>query len=168
MRFDDYVVMGWANGLGETREIRRSPAEGVFDWRLSMATVTGPAPFSPFDGVTRTLAVVAGGALDLTVDGVVSRLEVGGPAFEFSGGSPAHATPVGEPVLDLNLMVRGRLSGSIHPVQGRVAPGDGISFLVSLDTSMKTPYGELGLLDAVEVHRTFDCAGSGYLVRIAG
>ncbi|MFM7247546.1 MAG: HutD family protein, partial [Actinomycetota bacterium] len=42
--------MPWANGLGTTREIALDPDAGAggapFRWRLSMADLAGPGPFS--------------------------------------------------------------------------------------------------------------------------
>ena len=148
--------MPWANGRGETREIARHPADGEFTWRLSMATVAEDAAFSRFPGVTRTLAVVDGGDLDLVVDGVSQRLRIGGPARTFSGEAAASAAPAAGTVTDLNLMVRGGLRGSIEPFAGGpVDPGQDTVFLVLLDTretiSVESP-GE---------------QPSGYLVRIS-
>jgi len=41
----------WKNGGGTTREILRVPAEPTaFDWRLSLATIDSPGPFSAFEG----------------------------------------------------------------------------------------------------------------------
>jgi environmental stress-induced protein Ves len=62
-----YRTMPWKNGGGTTIEIARSPEppEGAglddLDWRVSMARVDGPGPFSRFEGVDRTLAVLDGG-----------------------------------------------------------------------------------------------------------
>ncbi len=148
--------MPWANGRGETREIAREPGEGDFVWRLSMATVAEDAEFSEFPGVTRTLAVVDGGDLDLVVDGVSARLWIGGPAHTFSGEAPASAAPVGATVIDLNLMVRGAFRGSIEPFAGGpVDPGADTVFLVVL-----------GSLDTIPVESP-GVQPAGYLVRVS-
>ena len=64
--------MPWMNGGGETIEIAVSP-EGAglasFDWRVSMARVTQPGPFSSFTGVDRTLAILDGAGLTVAVAG---------------------------------------------------------------------------------------------------
>ena len=65
-----YRRMPWKNGGGETIEIAVSP-EGAtldaFDWRVSMARVERPGPFSVFIGVDRTLALLDGEALALRI-----------------------------------------------------------------------------------------------------
>ena len=63
-----YRRMPWKNGSGETIEIAASP-EGAsldaFDWRVSMARVDSPGPFSIFPGIDRTLVVLDGTELVL-------------------------------------------------------------------------------------------------------
>ena len=158
LRFDDYLVMRWKNGLGETREIAREPLAGEFSWRLSMATVGQLAAFSTFEGVTRVLAVVEGEALSLTVDGVTTVLHRGGASARFSGEAPAAAETLGAAVTDLNLMIRGSLRGAIEPIgTGRVDPGDGVTMIVDLVT-----------LDTHIVDEPIEWVGEGYLVRVTG
>ena len=60
-----YRHMPWKNGLGVTTEIARRPADGDFDWRVSMATVAADGPFSSFSGYHRVLVVIAGAGLVL-------------------------------------------------------------------------------------------------------
>ena len=62
--------MRWKNGKGSTREIATHP-EGAslesFLWRVSMAQVNAPGPFSVFQDCDRILCVVRGGPLHLSI-----------------------------------------------------------------------------------------------------
>ncbi|MFQ9621820.1 MAG: HutD family protein [Enterobacteriaceae bacterium] len=40
--------MPWKNGQGVTREVARYPEAGEYDWRISLATIRQPGPFSAF------------------------------------------------------------------------------------------------------------------------
>lgn len=101
--------MPWKNGGGETVELAAFP-EGApldgFGWRLSMATVARPGPFSAFPGVDRTLAVLEG-RLALDFEGrrrVV--LHPGSPPLSFPADLAVAGEPLDGPVTDLNLMTR--------------------------------------------------------------
>src|ERR1700720_3517473 len=70
VRASDCLTTPWKNGGGSTTEIAAAP-EGasldIFDWRISMARVASDGPFSDFPGIDRTLAVVSGHGLALTI-----------------------------------------------------------------------------------------------------
>lgn len=114
-RAADYRRMPWKNGGGETTEIAVSP-EGAsvddFDWRLSMATVASGGPFSVFAGIDRTLAVLEGEGLSLTIEGMgTTELTTGSAPLPFPGDAPTCAGLIGGTVIDLNIMTRrGRLA----------------------------------------------------------
>ncbi|MBM1171503.1 HutD/Ves family protein [Microvirga arabica] len=105
-----YRRMPWKNGGGETIEILVSP-EGstldTFEWRVSMAKVASSGPFSMFPEIDRTLAVLDGNGIRLSIAGraeaLVSR-DTGPVAFP--GDVPAEASLVDDPVMDLNVMTR--------------------------------------------------------------
>ena len=109
-RFDEHRQMPWKNGLGITREVISRPASdglGGFDWRISLATVGASGPFSVFAGIDRTIAVLQGDGMQLTVDGRQEPpLLVGSPAFAFSGDVEVQADCLGGETLDLNVMSR--------------------------------------------------------------
>lgn len=119
VRAADHRVMPWKNGGGETAEIAASPpgaALDAFDWRLSMATVAADGPFSAFPGIDRTLAILDGEGIRLTVDGhapvVLTRAS---EPYPFAADAAASADLVGGAVVDLNLMSRrGR---SVHRME---------------------------------------------------
>lgn len=114
LRFAEYPVVPWRNGRGVTREIAASVvaagtvAAGAGEapaWRISMATIDEPAPFSRFPGLARTLGIVDGDGIELTVDGRMQPLLLGDVFGPFSGELPASARPIGGPALDLGLML---------------------------------------------------------------
>lgn len=109
-RFDEHLKMPWKNGLGITREVISRPASdgsGGFDWRISLATVGASGPFSVFPGIDRTIAVLEGDGMQLTVDGKQEpALLVESPPFAFSGDAEVQADCLGGETLDLNMMSR--------------------------------------------------------------
>nr|WP_321455642.1 HutD family protein [uncultured Cohaesibacter sp.] len=154
--------MPWKNGKGETVEIAISPegaALSEFDWRLSMASVTEPGPFSPFAGIARVLAIVSGGGLQLTLSGREVRVEQHGQALAFSGTETVTSVPFEGPVRDLNLMVReDRYLASIERLLGEcgqtLAVAEGVTFIVAISpchvTHEKTGF-RLEPLDALRL-----------------
>jgi uncharacterized protein len=109
-RFDKHLKMPWKNGLGVTREVisqRASDGSGGFDWRISLATVGASGPFSIFAGIDRTIAVLKGDGMQLTVDGRREPpLLVDSPPFAFSGNAEVQADCLSGETLDLNMMSR--------------------------------------------------------------
>ena len=110
LRAADRAVQPWKNGGGKTREVLAAPASGSagdFDWRVSMAEVAVPGPFSSFPGIDRTLKVLEG-RLELTFadPAAVHILTPQTAALDFPGDVAVTGRPVDGPVLDLNLMVR--------------------------------------------------------------
>jgi environmental stress-induced protein Ves len=109
IRFRDLVVSPWANGKGETRQlaIHADPAvHPAFLWRISMATVGAQAPFSPLPGIDRTISVLRGAGLELTINGQRQLLTHISPPFEFDGGAEASGGSLSGETLDLNVMTR--------------------------------------------------------------
>ncbi len=102
--------MPWKNGLGETTEIAVYPPHASlthFDWRISMARVTASAPFSLFPDIDRTLTVLEGGGLSLSIDGGAPvRLDTASPPFSFAGDAVTDVLLEGDNLLDFNVMTR--------------------------------------------------------------
>ncbi|MEV4975807.1 HutD/Ves family protein [Streptomyces scopuliridis] len=124
LRAAERAAVPWKNGGGVTREIASWP-EGAgtadFDWRISLADVAADGPFSTFPGVDRTLTMVEGAGMDLTVGG---RRELVGercvPA-DFPGDLPTHCLLLAGPVVNFNVMwQRERVSASVAVVRGCV------------------------------------------------
>lgn len=115
LRFAELPVVPWRNGGGVTREVVTSRGSGPhgFDWRISIADVSQPGPFSVFPGVDRVIILVEGERMDLVVDGVVHVLGLHEP-FRFDGASPSSCALPAGPTRDLNVMTRGdRLSAAV-------------------------------------------------------
>ncbi|MFN3317178.1 MAG: HutD family protein [Allorhizobium sp.] len=134
-RFDEHLKMPWKNGLGITREVISRPASdgsGGFDWRISLATVGASGPFSVFAGIDRTIAVLQGDGMQLTVDGRREPpLLVTSPPFAFSGDAEVQADCLGGETLDLNVMSRrGRFVHRMTKIDVRAAQ----TFSMSRDT----------------------------------
>lgn len=107
-RFNEHRAMPWKNGLGVTREVIACLQGGDtsrFLWRISMATVTGSGPFSVFPGIDRTIAVMTGDGMRLTVDGHAQPpLTTASNPYAFSGDAAVYADSLGGETLDLNVM----------------------------------------------------------------
>lgn len=102
--------MPWKNGGGETVEIAVSPDRATiadFDWRISMATVATNGSFSTFPGVDRTLSILEGGGMTLSIEGRQPKLLTASDApLSFPADVPTSAALSDGPVTDLNVMTR--------------------------------------------------------------
>lgn len=121
MKARDLVRVPWKNRGGTTAEIAVSP-EGAgfeaFEWRLSMADVGTNGPFSSFSGIDRTLVLIEGRGLELTVDGVTCRLDRVASLLAFAGESITAARLTGGPIRDLNVMTRrGRYEHQVEKLE---------------------------------------------------
>ena len=101
--------MPWKNGGGTTAEIAIGPPGSTldsFDWRISLAHVASDGPFSSFPGIDRTLTVIEGAGLRLSVDGRALELTTHSNPCSFRGEAVTHATRIEGNVTDLNVMTR--------------------------------------------------------------
>lgn len=114
LRAADRPAVPWKNGGGLTRPVATWPAGAgldTFEWRVSCATVAEDGPFSRFDGIDRTLAVLDG-RLALDGDGRSRVIAAGEPPVSFRGEAAivgrvlAADAGIAAPVVDLNVMVR--------------------------------------------------------------
>lgn len=110
-RSSEYKTMVWKNGGGVTKEIDRSPTdeEEEFHWRLSMATVRYPGgPFSIYENIDRTLAVIEGKSLKLMqndTDQSVYLNEYSAP-YSFKGETSIVCQISEDTLTDFNVMTR--------------------------------------------------------------
>lgn len=124
----------WANGGGTTRTLARgSEARGGAAWRVSLATLEGPAKFSQFTGYDRTLLLVDDGAIDLHLQDGQLQARAGQPVH-FSGDLHVWVNLPARPVRVLNVMcrrgaARARVNVASHSL--RVTPA-ATQLLVSL------------------------------------
>jgi environmental stress-induced protein Ves len=118
-RFADLQPTPWRNGGGCTYEIASEPdgsSLADFDWRVSIAAVEAPGPFSTFEGVDRILALVEGTSMELTIDGEHHALQSLSTAH-FAGESRTTCEIPYGPTRDLNVMTRrGRVSATFELV----------------------------------------------------
>lgn len=137
VRFVDFARVlpePWANGAGTTRTLARGPERrGVSPWRVSVATLDGPAKFSQFHGYDRTLLPINDGAIDLhSQDGHL--LARSGQPVHFSGDLHLWVNLPARPMNVLNVMCkrgacRARVNVASHST--RVTPAT-THLLVSL------------------------------------
>ena len=113
-------VMPWKNGGGSTTEILVWPPEAdlaSFAWRISLATIATPGPFSSFPGIDRSLSLVSGAGVDLQVeDGELQQIQLrlddqmqGQQTHQFRGEAKVHASLVDGTTIDFNVMTRRNL-----------------------------------------------------------
>ncbi|MEU9105001.1 HutD family protein [Streptomyces xanthophaeus] len=115
----------WKNGGGVTREIAAWP-EGAgtdgFTWRVSLADVAADGPFSGFPGVDRTLTLVEGAGMDLTVAAEPRRVDERFVPQDFPGDAPTDCRLLGGPVRNFNVMYRrSGVRAQTAVVRGRLA-----------------------------------------------
>jgi environmental stress-induced protein Ves len=95
VRLDSLPASPWRNGGGVTRELACAPraAGRGFAWRISVADIEQPGPFSAFDGYHRRLVLLDGTGLYLASHGQpTARLNLPGDQHVFDGGDAVKAT----------------------------------------------------------------------------
>jgi len=103
IRVGDQPDVPWKNGGGTTRELLSAPSgSSGFDWRISVATIAKPGPFSSFPGVDRTLIGLAGEGR-LRISGRMENVAPGS-VIRFAGDEAVMALVGQEPILVLNIM----------------------------------------------------------------
>ncbi|WP_329247751.1 HutD family protein [Streptomyces sp. NBC_01478] len=146
----------WKNGGGVTREIAAWP-EGAgmddFAWRVSLAEVAADGPFSAFPDVDRTLTLVEGAGMDLTVGGARHLVDTRYVPRDFRGDVPTDCRLLDGPVVNLNVMWRrgaGATTPTVAVVRGRLRVGAG-ALVVALDGTADVAGVTLQPYDAVQL-----------------
>ncbi|MFC5521128.1 HutD family protein [Polaromonas jejuensis] len=114
MQFFDLAAcppMPWKNGGGSTRELACWPAgAGMqdFGWRVSVATIATPGPFSIFAEVDRVIMLLDGDGVHLrAADGSLDHaLDQRWQPLAFSGDAAVDCRLLGGTSTDFNLMLR--------------------------------------------------------------
>ncbi len=109
-----------------------------FDWRISLAQVASDGPFSEFPGIDRTLAVVKGEGLVLTIGRHAPlTLARGSEPISFPGDVMTSARLTAGAIIDLNVMTRRRrFCHRMQRIPGPIAcdfDGHDIALVVSLN-----------------------------------
>ena len=107
LRYQDLPITPWKNGGGVTREIAsaQDDGEGIdFLWRVSIATISASGPFSLFDNVDRTIAVLSGSGIRLSHPAGTTELTTSTPPYAFAGETPIYADVIEGETTDLNAM----------------------------------------------------------------
>jgi hypothetical protein len=110
IRAGDCRTTSWKNGGGSTTEIAAGPDGAsleTFDWRVSMARVGSDGPFSDFPGIDRSLAVIKGTGMILSIgSNAPVMLSPGTEPVSFAGDTPTDARLTDGEITDLNVMTR--------------------------------------------------------------
>lgn len=102
----DCAFVPWRNGGGRTRELLAWPSADDWLVRVSVAEIEADGPFSAFEGVDRSFAVLAGAGVVLSLPRGEVRLHAGDPALAFLGEEAPLCRLIAGPTRDLNLMTR--------------------------------------------------------------
>ena len=102
--YAQYTEMLWKNGQGVTHEVLRYPASEQYAWRISIATIRTDGPFSRFPGYLRSISVLEGAGMYLTIDGQQSAFIPPFQATDFCGDSDVSCKISGGPLLDFNVI----------------------------------------------------------------
>ncbi|WP_162244237.1 MULTISPECIES: HutD family protein [unclassified Rhizobium] len=109
LRAEDQRLVPWKNGCGVTREVAVYSDKGMgpeFLWRVSIAIVNKDGPFSIFEGVDRTIAVMHGDGIILHSGGNSVSLTPTSEPHAFKGELPVEASVMESQTTDLNVMSR--------------------------------------------------------------
>lgn len=99
----------WKNGGGSTQELACWPPGAdmnAFEWRVSLATVDRPGPFSVFPGIDRQIMLLGGDGLHLRGPGWEHGLDQRWQPFAFPGDDAVDGAMLGGTSKDFNLMLR--------------------------------------------------------------
>lgn len=109
IRAAELRAVPWKNGGGVTREVACEPPGAGYDtflWRISVADVERPGPFSRFRGIDRSIVLLRGGPMLLGGgNGGAHELHAWEP-WHFAGEDAVDAQLPGGPTRDFNVMQR--------------------------------------------------------------
>ena len=143
----------WKNGGGSTREIVCFPPGASMDsfaWRISVATIAQPGPFSAFAGIDRKIMLLDGDGVQLVsaAAGIDHTLQPRWQPFAFSGDVALDCTLLGGTSTDFNVMTRrGEWSAQVEVIKAE--PGSNLGadspagLCMVLDGHCKTADGTL-------------------------
>lgn len=152
IRYADLSAQPWKNGKGVSRTVLSdSDALGAWSWKVSVAEISQPQPYSQYPGIQRIQVALGPGEIDLTVSGQTRRLRTGEQAA-FAGDDDVSVVPLGSGFLALNLMFLGeKWEASVSTVDSTtgISPHNEVRILVALDNTCRVGNAELARLDAL-------------------
>ena len=165
LRLNDYKRMPWKNGGGETAEIAVFPSDasvGDFDWRISIATVAADGPFSRFPRIDRTITIIDGNAIELSVEGRPPMvLDQAADPYSFPGDVLTSGRLRNGTIADLNVMVRRGLPHAVTRLKAADLPRTRVTsatvFIVALE-EMAFRRGHEDIM--LQRHDTMDLSGA--------
>jgi environmental stress-induced protein Ves len=107
IRRSTFTALPWKNGGGITHEVVRVPPTGdAFLWRVSVAQIDSPGPFSDFAAYDRKMVLLRGSGIALQFgSGKQCELRSVGDFVEFDGAIATRCELLDGPCMDLNLIV---------------------------------------------------------------
>ena len=146
VRATELVEVPWRNGAGITRQILAQDG-----WRLSIAELTEPAPFSTFAGLNRIFTVISANPVELTIDGAGQIAQPLQP-IEFSGASEVFGRPTNGAAQALNVMAATTASVQVLLVDGEsLIAVDQTELVVVLSGAVRFGRDILAALDTVHL-----------------
>ncbi|MFI8633003.1 HutD family protein [Microbacterium sp. NPDC077663] len=132
-RFAEITPVPWRNGGGTTVELidedRSTTLTPGLRWRLSIAHLTAPGPFSAFPGQVRTL-IPWEGDIVLSVDDEFRHVGAG-EAVRFPGDARTHLVELTAPCYAVNLMASGPDPTFEVVIAGHVATQDSVAIAIA-------------------------------------
>ena len=131
LRAADRPAVPWKNGGGITRDVALSGAgPDDFAWRVSIAEIERPGPFSSYPGIDRAFVPVHG-RVRLTIGDQAQTIGPADGPLAFPGETAVFAEPLNGTVEALNVMTRrGGARGDLRRIAGGHATPVGGTLLV--------------------------------------
>ncbi len=122
----DRIARPWKNGGGVTFDVLSFPEGSTlenFGWRISIAEVASDGPFSRFEGIDRSTAILRGRGSASSSAMAARKTSARCPPLAYPGDVATDCTLLNGPVRDLNVMTRrGIYRHRLRLVSGEVRP----------------------------------------------
>ncbi|MDE2306446.1 MAG: HutD family protein [Gammaproteobacteria bacterium] len=157
VRRSEFRTTPWRNGGGVTHEAARRPTAGErFDWRVSVAEIATPGPFSAFEGYRRHMLLLQGAGVELDFpDGRRSRLARRGDLISYAGSPPPDCRLNAGPCVDLNLITAASIAVETWVLSGPnilVVPMAAYEVLLVFGLDAAGSIDTAGSIDALPAH----------------
>ena len=167
--YRDHASMPWPNGAGITYEVVRFPAEGEFQWRISLADIDNDCPFSVMPGVDRGIVLMEGQHMILANSDESIRVDEL-VAFNYPGEVAFDCTLPAGPAKDLNIMSRRAHFNSetvvLGPRSHKIDASSNTHILVGLRGETTVEGQKLAYRDAAVITGIVDVVSTGTFAHI--